>query len=160
MKKLLILGTVLTLFAGCSKSDSGSTCPYTESSLVASAGEIAYLQSYAATNHPAAVQHPSGIFYEILTPSTGATPNICSRVTVRYTGTLIPSGTKFDENTSGITFSLGNLIVGWQKGIPLLKKGGYILLLVPPSLAYGASGSGTIPGNAYLKFYIELLDVS
>ncbi len=36
-------------------------------------------------------------------------------------------GTQFDASTSTITFKLSNLIIGWQYGIPLLKKGGTIV---------------------------------
>ena len=86
-------------------------------------------------------------------------PTVCNRVTVRYSGRLT-SGAVFDSNLTGISFTLGQLIVGWQKGIPLIRPGGKITLYVPPSLGYGAAGAPpTIPANAYLIFDIDLVAV-
>ncbi len=157
MKKLLVFGSIVILFASCKK-ETESKCPYVESSLVAPAGEIATLQAYVTTSRPAAIQHPSGLFYEILAPGAGTTfPGICNTVSVKYAGYLT-NGTKFDENLTGISFSLGQLIVGWQKGIPLVKKGGSINLYIPPSLGYGSNAVGSIPANSILVFNIQLID--
>jgi FKBP-type peptidyl-prolyl cis-trans isomerase FkpA len=149
-------------FAACGKPTPSSTpCDSTPSSVVATAAEIAYLQNFVNTNGISATQHPSGFFYTLLNPGTGISPaGICSTTSVKYVGTLLGSTVPFDSNTNGTTFLLANLIVGWQKGIPLLKKGGTIDLYLPPSMAYGSGGSGSIPPNSYLKFTIELLDVS
>ena len=65
---------------------------------------------------------------------------------------------KFDENLTGTTFALGGLILGWQKGIPLIQKGGSINLYIPPSLGYGANATGSIPANSILVFTIQLVD--
>jgi FKBP-type peptidyl-prolyl cis-trans isomerase FkpA len=95
---------------------------------------------------------------------TGASPTICSRVVVRYNGSLIPSGTVFDASSSDVSFLLSQLIVGWQKGLSVLKAGGRITLYVPPTLGYGQAnyppnGPVVIPGGSYLKFDIELVGV-
>ncbi len=161
MRKILMIVFGMTLLVSCNKTSTSTvTCPYTESTLVAPAGEIAVVQAYVTANAPAAVQHSSGIFYEVTSAGTGTvTPGLCSYLTVKYTGKLF-NNTIFDQNLFGTTFQLGNLIVGWQKGIPQIKKGGTIRLFVPPSLGYGASGSGSsVPPNAYLIFDIQLLDV-
>ena len=155
---VFVLILSLTL-ASCSKSVDPIGCIYTESTLVAPPAEIAYLQTWITANRPAAIQHSSGIFYEIVVPGTGTvTPAVCKTVTVKYTGWLL-NGVQFDQNLIGAQFVLGGLIVGWQKGLPLIKKGGTIYLYIPPSLAYGAAGSGSIPPNSYIKFSIELVDV-
>lgn len=161
MKKILMLLLGTTVILSCNKTSTDPvTCPYTESTLVAPAAEIAVVQAYVNTNAPTAVQHSSGIFYEVTSAGTGTvTPGLCSYLTVKYTGKLF-NNTIFDQNLFGTTFQLGNLIIGWQKGIPQIKKGGTIRLFVPPSLGYGASGSGTsVPPNAYLIFEIQLIDV-
>lgn len=86
-------------------------------------------------------------------------------VTVHYTGTLYPEGTKFDSSLdSGRPFSFhlgeGQVIEGWEKGVQGMKVGGERTLIIPPKMAYGASGvPGAIPPNATLKFDIKLLDV-
>ena len=159
MKKLLILGSLTVLFASCIKDAPDSGCPYKESSVVAPTSEITSLQNYITANRPAAIQHSSGLFYEILNPGTGTvTPGVCNTVTVKYSGYLT-NGTKFDENLTGVSFSLGQLIIGWQKGIPLIKKGGSINLYIPPSLGYGNTATGSIPANSILIFNIQLTEV-
>lgn len=156
--RLIIIFSFCVIVVSCRKSDDTS-CKFTESGLVAPAAEIASLQSYVAANRPAAIQHPSGFFYEIMAPGTGTvTPSVCSAVTVTYAGYLT-NGFKFDESTTGVGFVLGQLIVGWQKGLPLIKKGGSINLYLPPSLGYGSNAVGSIPANSILIFTIQLLDV-
>ena len=58
------------------------------------------------------------------------------------------------------TFPLSGVITGWQKGIPGMKEGGRRLLIIPPSLGYGASGSGPIGPNETLIFVVDLIKVS
>ena len=77
-----------------------------------------------------------------------------------YCTTNVPGAIQHSSGLFGTTFQLGNLIVGWQKGIPLIKPNGTIRLFIPPSLGYGVSGSGTsVPPNAYLIFDIQLTGV-
>ncbi|MGC8000340.1 FKBP-type peptidyl-prolyl cis-trans isomerase, partial [Salmonella enterica] len=54
---------------------------------------------------------------------------------------------------------LNGLIEGWVIGIPLIKEGGSIRLLVPSALAYGCEGRSVIPGNTPLFFEVTLVDV-
>jgi len=156
----LLLLTGAFFITSCSKSnDTPRGCTFTESTVVAPGSEVATLQVWINANRPAAIQHASGLFYEIITPGTGTiTPGVCSTITVKYTGTTL-NGVKFDENLVGAQFVLGSLILGWQKGVPLIKKGGLIYLYIPPTLGYGTAGSGSIPPDTYIKFSIELVDV-
>jgi len=158
--RLIILFSFCITFVSCLKSkDDISGCGFTESGLIAPASEVATLQAYVTANRPLAIQHPSGFFYEIFAPGTGTvTPGVCSNVKVTYAGYLT-SGFKFDENTTGINFTLGQLIVGWQKGLPLIKSGGSINLYLPPSLGYGSTTVGSVPANSILLFSIQLLEV-
>lgn len=162
LKRLIFILLVLFFINSCVKSDVNK-CNYTESSVVAPVNEVQTLQAYITANSIMATQHTSGLFYEISNPGTGATATVCSNVTVKYAGYIASNGanngTKFDENVAGITFPLGSLIVGWQKGIPLIKPGGIITIYLPPSLAYGSSTVGSIPPNSYLKFDIQLVSV-
>ncbi len=95
----------------------------------------------------------------------GAIANAGQIATVHYTGTLYPSGEKFDsslDRKEAFSFKLGagQVIQGWDKGIQGMKVGGKRTLLIPSNLGYGAYGAGNvIPPNADLKFDVELLDV-
>jgi FKBP-type peptidyl-prolyl cis-trans isomerase FkpA len=90
-------------------------------------------------------------------------------LSVNYTGWIYDAtktdqkGLQFDTSIGRdvFTFTLGGaqVIQGWDQGVPGMKIGGLRRLVVPPSLAYGASRNGPIPPNATLVFEIELVDV-
>ncbi len=147
----------IAVFAGCLKQS--NSCPYSTSPVNASEAESLAIQSYLDANSIVAVKHTSGFYYQILSVGNGSAPNLCSTVKVKYQGMLF-DGTVFDSNTQGASFVLGGLIVGWQKGLPLIKPGGKVRLYLPPSMAYGKSAVGSIPANSYLIFEVELLEVS
>ena len=90
-----------------------------------------------------------------------------NRATVSYAGWLHDStktdakGRQFDSS-QGFTFTVGagQVIRGWDQGIPGMRVGGQRRLVLPPELAYGSAGSGsTIPPNATLVFDVTLLGV-
>lgn len=124
----------------------------------------------AATNSgasPAASSTPAPAGKLVSTDSvvgTGAEAKADSTVTVKYTGKLA-NGTVFDSTDKHggqpATFPLNGVIKGWQQGIPGMKVGGKRTLVIPPDLAYGASGTpdGSIPPNSTLTFDIEMIDV-
>jgi FKBP-type peptidyl-prolyl cis-trans isomerase FkpA len=90
-------------------------------------------------------------------------------VTVNYTGWLYDAsktngkGVQFDTSVGGTPFSFtlgaGQVISGWDQGLPGMKVGGLRRLVVPPSLGYGAVRYGPIPPGATLVFEIDLVDV-
>lgn len=88
--------------------------------------------------------------------------SVRDRVTVHYRGTLM-NGTEFDSSYKRgkpIEFALGDLIQGWQEGIPGMKVGGKRRLTIPWQMAYGERGSPpNIPPRSDLIFEIELLGV-
>jgi FKBP-type peptidyl-prolyl cis-trans isomerase FkpA len=163
IKRLLLAASVVIFFASCIKHNDGG-CAYQSSSAVAPASEVSTLQTWVNSNAPGATQHSTGFFYKIGSPGSGATPEVCSNITVKYTGRL-SNGTKFDENLTGYSAILGGLIFGWQKGLPLIKPGGSITLYLPPSLGYGSqdvkdnNGVVIIPANSILVFDIQLIAV-
>ena len=163
MKKFFFGFVILSAISfSCAKKD--ATCNYSDSNVTAPASEIANVQAYLTTNSITATQHPSGFFYKINQAGTGqAIVNLCSVISVKYAGRLT-NGTYFDPTTAGTTssasFALGQVIVGWQKGMPLISSGGKITLYIPPSLGYGSKATGSIPANSILIFDIELVSVS
>lgn len=53
------------------------------------------------------------------------------------------------------------VIPGFEQGVTGMRVGGTRRVTVPPTLAYGASGSApSIPGNAWLVFELELITVA
>jgi FKBP-type peptidyl-prolyl cis-trans isomerase FkpA len=85
-------------------------------------------------------------------------------VVMHYTGTLL-DGTKFDSSVDrGQPFEtqigVGQVIQGWDQGVPGMKVGGKRKLTIPSALGYGATGAGgVIPPNAGLVFEVELLEI-
>jgi FKBP-type peptidyl-prolyl cis-trans isomerase FkpA len=160
MKKTALTSLcIIFLLSACTKKEINS-CTYTDSPIVAPQSEINAVQAYLSLKGISATQHPSGLFYAIDDPGTGTvTPGLCNGISVLYTGKLT-SGTIFDQSSGQPSSNtLGQLIVGWQKGIPLIKAGGKIRLYIPPSLGYGSSAIGTIPPNSILIFEVELVSV-
>jgi FKBP-type peptidyl-prolyl cis-trans isomerase len=105
----------------------------------------------------------SGLRYEVIKAGEGASPTATDTVTVHYAGWLT-DGTLFDASYNrGTTasFPLNRVIPGWTEGIQLMKVGGTYKFTIPGDLAYGAQGSPpTIPPNATLVFYVELLKIN
>ncbi|MBC7650546.1 MAG: FKBP-type peptidyl-prolyl cis-trans isomerase [Deinococcales bacterium] len=124
------------------------------------------LINFANANNITVLKDVYGLYSQIITPGAGVTPTGSSIVQVTYKGTLL-NGTVFDSTATGATasFNLNQLIPGWQIGIPKIKAGGRIKLLVPSALAYGckgaknAAGAFIIPENAPVYFDINLISV-
>ena len=162
----LILLSVTILFNSCVK---GPICAYKDKNISATAAEVAYLQQFFTDNGITNVtQHSSGVFYHISGQGTGRTPNLCSAVVVNYGAFRLGATVAFDSNydPAGISFILGQLIVGVQKTLPLIQEGGSITMYIPPSLAYGSSvqqdqnGTIILPANSYLKFNMDVFSVN
>ncbi|MDH5650641.1 MAG: FKBP-type peptidyl-prolyl cis-trans isomerase [Gammaproteobacteria bacterium] len=107
------------------------------------------------------VELPNGIQYEILKNTKGPKPQPSSTVTVHYHGTLI-DGKTFDSSVkrgNPATFPLNGVIRGWQEILPMIPVGAKWKVVIPPELAYGAHGQGSIDPNATLIFEIELISI-
>ncbi len=128
--------------------------------------------SGVATAMPASAQQEkttaSGLRYTDTKAGTGKTAASGRDVEVHYTGWLYLDGLKgkqFDSSRGRGPFSFplgaGRVIKGWDEGVAGMKEGGHRTLIIPPQLAYGASGAGggIIPPNATLLFEVELLRV-
>jgi peptidylprolyl isomerase len=86
-------------------------------------------------------------------------------VTVQYVGVSFSTKKQFDASWDrGQAFSFvlgaGNVIQGWDEGVPGMKVGGRRQLVIPPDLAYGAEGSPPVIGpNETLVFVVDLVSV-
>jgi FKBP-type peptidyl-prolyl cis-trans isomerase FkpA len=158
LMSLLFIYLLLTLVSACSKSDNNdqqsTACnvkaQYTNDN---SATQRALMEAFCNNNGITYTVHPSGILYQIMTPGDTAKPNLCTSLTMTYTGKLM-TGIQFDKGT--ITYPLKDLIVGWQIAVPLIGKGGKIKMVIPSSLAYGPNANGSIPANSPLYFEMSI----
>jgi FKBP-type peptidyl-prolyl cis-trans isomerase FkpA len=154
INKILVLSFILSLTLGsCTKNDDFDPAKQAEL-------DEAIIVKFVADNKITAIKHSSGVYYQILSPGSGSvTYTANTKVTTKYTGRLL-NGSVFDQTTTqALTFPLGNVIVGWQIGVPLIQKGGKIRLIIPSQYAYGRNPAGQIPANSVLDFDIELVDV-
>lgn len=95
---------------------------------------------------------------------TGAEVKAGDTVTAHYTGAVAATGVIFQsshDTGQPATFPLGQVIPGWQEGVPGMKVGGTRRLLIPADKAYGATPpqGSNIPANAALVFDIELVKI-
>jgi len=121
------------------------------------------------------VTSPSGVTALQVTDlrvGTGAEAVTGSLATVEYSGWLYEAGAPdqkgalFDSSArAGRPFSFvvgaGQVIQGWDQGVPGMRVGGLRRLVIPPELAYGSrgAGNGAIPPNATLVFEVELVAI-
>lgn len=108
----------------------------------------------------------SALFGEMVV-GPGAELTAGKKAAVYYKGWLT-NGSLFDASRTGsdgklqaFTFTLGahQVILGWEQGIAGMKVGGKRLIIIPPSVGYGATGQGPIPANAVLVFEVQLVAV-
>ena len=101
---------------------------------------------------------------------TGTLATSGRTLTVNYTGWLYDAskadfkGAQFDSSAGKTPFTFrlgaGQVIVGWDQGLPGMRVGGKRTLIIPASLAYGKTGSGAaIPPDAALLFEVDLINV-
>lgn len=102
---------------------------------------------------------------QVTDTKVGTGPEVKAGDTVMadYVGALASTGIIFDaaaDHGGAQTFPLSGVIAGWQQGIPGMKVGGTRRLLIPASLGYGSTGSGsTIPPNSDLVFDVTLIKI-
>ncbi|NOZ47892.1 MAG: peptidylprolyl isomerase [Chlorobi bacterium] len=149
MKKNLIFLVIISLMFNIS-------CSKKSQSEVDEETILNYIESHKLDANKA----ETGIYYVIEDEGTGSFPSEYARVKVLYSGKLT-NDEVFDETDANepVWFYLYQVIEGWKVGIPLFKKGGKGILLIPSRLGYGTQGTGNIPPNSVLVFEIELLDI-
>ncbi len=105
---------------------------------------------------------PSGLQYQVLRRGEGMIPGQNDQVTVHYRGRLI-DGTEFDSSyarNKPATFPVAGVIPGWSEALQRMPVGSQWRIFLPPDLAYGSQGAGSMIGpEAVLVFDIELLGI-
>jgi FKBP-type peptidyl-prolyl cis-trans isomerase len=111
------------------------------------------------------VKFPDGLQYIDLQVGSGTAARTNDQVSMQYTGWLI-DGKKFDSSRDrgqafDFTLGKGEVIKGWDEGVPGMKPGGRRKLTIPYPLAYLEQGKPpTIPPKATLVFIVELVSVT
>jgi FKBP-type peptidyl-prolyl cis-trans isomerase FkpA len=152
MKKysLLLFILVLVGFSACKKSTTTPFDPVAQAAI-----DDAAIQTYLKANSITATKDPSGLYYTIIKPGTGAYPTASSNVTVSYSA-MFTDGTVFDHQPSAYFSLATGVIQGWQIGVPHINDGGTIMLFIPSALGYANLGSGAVPANTVTIFTISL----
>lgn len=105
----------------------------------------------------------SGLQYKVIKPGKGPNPHNDSRVKIHYRGTLI-NGKEFSSSygdAKPLEINIDDVIKGWGEGLQMMKRGSKYQFFIPPNLAYGQEGSGSlIPPFAVLIFEVELLNIA
>ena len=96
-----------------------------------------------------------------LVKGTGPAAKAGDTLTVDYAGSSWSTGKEFDASWGKqpfpVTLGQNQVIPGWEQGLVGMKKGGRRLLVIPPDLGYGSTGSGTaIKPNETLLFVVDL----
>jgi peptidylprolyl isomerase len=108
---------------------------------------------------------PSDLEVTDVSEGDGAEATAGSTVVAHYVGVAHSTGEEFDaswDRGEPLAFRLGvgQVIPGWDQGIAGMKVGGRRHLVIPPHLAYGDRGAGSViaPGET-LIFVVDLVDV-
>ncbi|MGE9312361.1 FKBP-type peptidyl-prolyl cis-trans isomerase [Niabella sp. CJ426] len=162
MKKIIFFLGVVTAFAavGCLKNNDDDYKPCTPKTVES---ELPAMAKFATDSSISTTTDATGLLYQIIEPGTGSTPNANSSVVAKYVGRFM-DGKGFDSSyvrsPQGATFRLNEVISGWTIGIPKIKVGGKIKLIIPSSLAYGCGSPYAFLNNQPLYFYVELVSVN
>jgi len=117
---------------------------------------------------PQGVTIMEGLTYFDAVVGTGEAAAKGDVVDVHYTGWVLTEEGKdpepFDSSvtrgeSAKFPVGVGQLIKGWDEGIPGMQVGGKRELTIAPDLAYGTVERPNIPANSTLFFEVELLDI-
>ncbi|HEU5265302.1 MAG TPA: FKBP-type peptidyl-prolyl cis-trans isomerase [Jatrophihabitans sp.] len=99
----------------------------------------------------------------------GAKARPTSTVSVQYTGVLYSNGKQFDSSWARggtpVQFPLAQVVPGFKQAIggagkvTPMRVGSRRLIIMPASLAYGASAQNGIPANSSLAFVVDLTKI-
>ena len=106
-------------------------------------------------------KQPTGLrVSKTVSATTGASLTDGQKVTVKYSGKLLRSGTVFDNNsgnTYDVTLGRNQVVPGFEAGIKALKVGEKATVIFPSSLGYGSTGYLSILPYTPLAFDVEIV---
>ncbi|PWK74222.1 FKBP-type peptidyl-prolyl cis-trans isomerase FkpA [Mucilaginibacter oryzae] len=161
---LLVLLLLSAITYGCGKSGVDPLVQYRAQAAI----DDKIVSDYIAANPGLNAKRidTTGVYYIVKSGEQG-TGNVLytssTQVTVGYTARILTSGTVVAQTDKfHPTYTLGGVIKGWQLGIPQIKPGGNVRLLVPSRYAYGPypQDSLKLPANSVMDFQIQLYNVT
>lgn len=103
----------------------------------------------------------SGVQYRVVESGTGARPTMESDVTVHYRS-MTMDGREFDSSFirgEPVTFTVNQVIKGWQEVLPLMKAGARWEVFVPAELAFGKRGQPPVGPNEVVIYNLNLVEI-
>ncbi|MBT2389344.1 FKBP-type peptidyl-prolyl cis-trans isomerase [Streptomyces maoxianensis] len=118
-------------------------------------------QKAATITIPKGVKAPSEMKEQVLIKGSGPKVKAGQGLIGQYTGVKWEDGKKFDSSWDhggaiGFQLGTGSVVPGWDKGLVGKNVGDRVLLVIPPSLAYGADPSHELAKNT-LVFVVDIL---
>ena len=162
MHRTLLLALVVVLaLAGCGGGDDG------ESAATATPKATATPDNTDLTKPPKVTVPdelpPEKLQIVDIVKGKGPAAKKGDKVSMQYVGLTWSTSVEFDSSWERgqpytLTLGKGDVIKGWDEGIPGMRKGGRRELTIPADLAYGAQGSPPKIGpNECLRFIIDLV---
>lgn len=130
----------------------------------AASPEVAESPTGPKVTVPAKTKPPTKLVADTLVRGTGQPLANGQTVVVQYTGVVWRSGQVFDSSyqtktPDSFVLGAGQVIPGWEQGLGGVRVGSRILLVVPPSLAYGDQAEPPyIDDGDTLVFVIDVID--
>ena len=101
----------------------------------------------------------TGLYVLVQEPGEGDQVGPGNEVSVAYVGRL-SNATIFDSGTFPLTLGAGEAIAGFDEGVQGMRLGEKRRIIIPPALAYGNRGVGSIPPGSILIFDLELVAIT
>lgn len=161
MRKFLVCAAVALLVAGCNDDGGGGGSPtdpsqvnveFSTTDLVDGTGAIASVGNTATVNFELWLYNPAG------TASKGTRIQGSSDPNPQVPGTTIGPITMV-VGTGQIAGTQSRVITGFEQGVRGMRVGGKRRMYIPPSLAWGSTGTQSIPPNASVVFEVELTNL-
>ncbi|MFJ6726772.1 FKBP-type peptidyl-prolyl cis-trans isomerase [Streptomyces sp. NPDC091281] len=118
-------------------------------------------QKAAVITVPKGEKAPKELEEQVLVKGTGKKVEAGQGLIAQYTGVKWEDGKKFDSSwdhggATAFQIGTGAVVQGWDKGLVGKNVGDRVLLVIPPSLGYGASPNSELSKNT-LVFVVDIL---
>ncbi|MFF9221403.1 FKBP-type peptidyl-prolyl cis-trans isomerase [Streptomyces viridosporus] len=118
-------------------------------------------QKAAVITVPKGVKAPKDLEQQVLIKGDGKKVEAGQGLIAQYTGVKWEDGKKFDSSwdhggATAFQIGTGAVVAGWDQGLVGKNVGDRVLLVIPPSLGYGASPDSELAKNT-LVFVVDIL---